>query len=227
MPVTPQRILLVTALALALAGCAGDEPGGTPTVDADPAVADVATGTPADAGPTGASAVPSVDTSPGQVPAAGGQDTGNGTGPARFDGYGAARFGMSADEVREAWDGELNGNPAEGETCFHLNPAGQPSIAYFALMFGDGEFVRYSVANDRMTAPGGGRRGMDEAEIEALYGDRIERSNHKYVEGGEYLRIAAPEAGDTVLIFETDAQGTVTEWRVGRPPHVDYVEGCA
>ena len=29
------------------------------------------------------------------------------------------------------------------------------------------------------------------------------------------------------VIFETDAEGTVTEWRVGLPPQVDYVEGCA
>lgn len=217
----PQRILGLSVLVMALAGCTGNEPAVTP-----------ATGSAAAETTDAAATGPAPTTSPAPAapdpgPATGGQDAGDTAGAARFDGYGAARFGMSADEVREAWDGELNGNPAEGGTCFHLNPVGQPSIAHFALMFGDGEFVRYSVANDDMAAPGGGRRGMDEAEIERLYGDGIERSNHKYVEGGEYLRIADPGGGDTVLIFETDAQGTVTEWRVGRPPQVDYVEGCA
>jgi hypothetical protein len=28
-------------------------------------------------------------------------------------------------------------------------------------------------------------------------------------------------------VFETDAGGTVTEWRAGVPPQVDYVEGCS
>lgn len=147
---------------------------------------------------------------------------------ARFDGVGPARFGMGADEVRTAWPGELNGGPGgEGEECYHLNPVGQPDMAYFALMFGDGRFVRYSVANENMTAPGGGRVGMDEATLEQLYGPGIERTAHKYVEGGEYLRIDEPGNGEGVLIFETSADGTVTEWRVGLLPHVRYVEGCA
>ncbi|MGQ4660319.1 lectin [Lysobacter sp. F6437] len=147
-------------------------------------------------------------------------------GAARFDGYGPARFGMSADEVIAAWDGELNGEPAaDGSSCFHLNPVGQPDIAYFALMFEGGEFVRYSVSNETMAAPGGGELGMDATQIEALY-PGVEQQNHKYVEGGHYLRVGQ-EGGDGVLVFETDADDVVTEWRVGVPPQVDYVEGCS
>lgn len=149
----------------------------------------------------------------------------------RFDGIGPVAFGMDVAQVRTVWGGELDGGPpgsgADGGACFHLSPAQQPSIAWFALMFGDGKFVRYSVANDEMIAPGGGRRGMTETQIEQLYGDGIERQPHKYVEGGEYLRIAAPDGSDHVLIFETDADGRVSEWRVGLPPYVGYVEGCA
>ena len=147
-------------------------------------------------------------------------------GPARFDGYAAARFGMSAEEVTAAWDGELNGEPAaDGSSCFHLNPVGQPDIAYFALMFEGGEFVRYSVSNETMTAPGGGEVGMDATQIQALY-PGAEQQNHKYVEGGHYLRVSEA-GGDGVLVFETDADDVVTEWRVGVPPQVDYVEGCS
>lgn len=147
-------------------------------------------------------------------------------GEARFDGYGPARFGMSAEEVTRAWDGELDGNPAEGQgnECFHLSPAGQPGIADFALMFEGGKFVRYSVANDSMTAPGGGEVGMDAGQLKALYPDAVQQ-NHKYVEGGHYLRVGQAD-GDGVLVLETDAADVVTEWRVGVPPQVDYVEGC-
>jgi hypothetical protein len=58
-----------------------------------------------------------------------------------------------------------------------------------------------------------------------LYGERVESQPHKYVAGGSYLRVAAPQ-GESALLFETDAQGTVTRWRVGVPPAGDYVEGC-
>jgi hypothetical protein len=30
-----------------------------------------------------------------------------------------------------------------------------------------------------------------------------------------------------VLLFATDADGRVNEWRIGVPPQVDYVEGCS
>lgn len=159
-------------------------------------------------------------------------DPAPGDGPASYYGFADAEFGMDAEQVRAVWDGELDGGPgdgpgAESASCFHLSPAGQPSIAHFTLMFGDGRFARYSVANDEMTAPGGGRRGMDDDEVVRLYGQaNVERQPHKYSDG-EYLRIRGPAGSDAVLIFETDAEGTVTEWRVGMPPQVDYVEGCA
>lgn len=217
----PSRSLFAAcALALALVAC-GREPGAA-DVDAPSA------GTPSSDQPAAdvpPATVPPGTPMPSDMPEARNGDQAQ-TSPARFDGYGAARFGMSAGQVRNAWDGDLDGNPAEGDACFHLSPAGQPSIAYFALMFVDGEFARYSVANDAMTAPGGGRLGMTEAQIEALYPGRVERSGHKYVEGGHYLRIADDD-GEGALVFETGADGTVTGWRVGLPPAVDYVEGCA
>lgn len=173
------------------------------------------------------------DSLPGtSAPGSAAGDSAPADGPASYRGFAGAEFGMDAAQVRAVWDGELEGGPgdgpgAESASCFHLGPAGQPSMGYFALMFGEDGFARYSVANDQMTAPGGGRRGMDDAEIVQLYGDgKVERQPHKYSDG-EYLRIRDPAGSDAVLIFETDAEGTVTEWRVGLPPQVDYVEGCA
>ena len=189
--------LLVAGMLLALAACG--EPTDTDTDSAaSPAPEDAAavTGPPADGAPA-----------------------------SRWDGTGQATFGMSADEVRAAWDGGLAGNAVEEDpACFHLRPASQPEGAYFAMMFGEDRFVRYSLSNDAMTAPGGGRRGMSGEEIEGLYPGRVERQPHKYSDG-EYLRI--PGEGGSVLVFETDASGRVTQWRVGLPPYVDYVEGCA
>src|SRR5690606_262837 len=163
------------------------------------------------------------DTSEPAPPAGDPADEPDGTALAHWDGYGAARFGMSADEVRSAWDGDLDG-PQESPECFHLGPADSQRLADFALMFGDGRFVRYSVESDVVTAPGGGRVGMPDKEIEVLYPGQVERSPHKYTDG-EYLRIQG--ADGRVLIFETGEDAIVTDWRVGLPPQVDYVEGCA
>jgi hypothetical protein len=119
----------------------------------------------------------------------------------------------------------LNGAPGEGETCYYLNPVSNPAPGYFAFMIEDGKFVRYDVGNDKETAPGGGKVGMLTSDIEALYPGRVEQQPHEYSDG-KYLRIK-DTAGNGVLLFETDAAGKVTEWRVGVPPQADYVEGCA
>lgn len=207
-PTTP----LAAMLTLALVACDAHAPAESPSID--------------DALPP-ASDQPADDMPPATAP--GDNDTPPATadGLARWDGYDEVRLGMSAEEVREVWDGELNGAPMQGSTCHYLNPVGNPSIAYFALMIEDGRFVRYDVGNDRESAPGGGKRGMAAAQIQQLYSGRIEQQNHKYVQDGHYLRIAQAGGGAGVLIFETDADGIVTEWRIGVPPQVDYVEGCS
>ncbi|OHE84261.1 MAG: hypothetical protein A2579_00015 [Lysobacterales bacterium RIFOXYD1_FULL_69_11] len=208
---------IAVLLTLSLAACSGDRAGSSDTV------ADVAAPPAMDSAPIVDQ--PSVDippaTAPTPVP-----PVADGTFDARMDGVAEARFGMTADEVRAVWDGELEGNPAEGEECFHLSPAGQSTPAQFALMFGDGRLVRYSAESPDRVAPGGGRRGMAADDIRAMYDGRVEASPHKYTEG-QYLRVTGQDGSPAVIVFETDADGAVTEWRVGLAPYVDYVEGCA
>lgn len=147
-------------------------------------------------------------------------------GPARFDGYAAMRFGMTEDEARAAVDGALQGaTGGPSEACHYVNPGWDDAPQYTAFMFEGGRFVRYDVGNDRDVAPGGGRRGMTADEIRALYPGRVQAGPHKYTDG-QYLRIEDTD-GDGVLVFETDADGRVTEWRVGLAPQADYVEGCS
>ncbi|MFP7722427.1 lectin [Lysobacter sp. A3-1-A15] len=209
----PHALPLALVLVLSLVACTGERgtamPAGTPAVASDPAAPPPIDQPDEDIPPATAPAVPA-------------------TGPveARMDGVGPARLGMTDEEVRAAWDGTLVGNPAEGESCFHLSPEGQVDIAHFAMMFGDGRLVRYSVDSDAMVAPGGGHRGMSADDIRGLYPDRVEARSHMYTEG-QYLRVTGHAGSDTVIVFETDAQGTVSGWRVGVQPHVDYVEGCS
>lgn len=165
---------------------------------------------------------------PGATATAPGGGTGMpGPGTIRFDGFGPAAFGADAEAVRMAWGQDLgNPVPAEPGGCYYLMPQPQPADGYrIAFMVEGDRFSRLDVRADDITAPGGGRVGMTADEIEALYPGRVERRPHKYVDG-QYLRI--PDAsGEGVLVFATNASGTVSEWRVGLPPQVDYVEGCS
>lgn len=165
---------------------------------------------------------PVPDVPPATAPAAASKDPGM----AHYGGYGNLRFGMNAAEVKAAWDGGLNGKP-EQSGCYYFNPVGNPSIAYLAFMMEGDKFVRYDVSNDKDVAPGGGKVGMNKAEIEKLYPERVKSSAHKYIKGGHYLRIKADDDSGDVLVFETDADGKVTAWRGGQPPAVDYIEGCS
>lgn len=209
---------LALSIVLALAACAPDR--GTTSRD-DGGAAEPAPGIASDA-------IAAIE--PATEPAAA-ADAIPASGDARMDGYGGLRFGMSAVQARDAW----TGNPLEpaapaedGMDCHHLWPAGQAMPADLAFMFEGDAFVRYSAESAELAAPGGGRVGMDEAALQGLYGGRLVASPHKYIEGGKVL--SSPEDGGGVpsrLVFELDADGVVTEWRVGVEPQVGYVEGCS
>ena len=146
---------------------------------------------------------------------------------ASFLGYGDMKLGSTVDEARTAWGGELNGAPMEGTTCHYLWPKWITRPADFAFMMEEGKFVRYDVGTDKETAPGGGKVGMSIDELQKLYGGALKASPHKYTQGGQYLAMDAGDVAPTRLVFEADATGKITSWRVGLSPQVDYVEGCS
>lgn len=210
MPRIPSSIAILAAATIALlAACTAERP-----ANSEPAP--VAMDQPAgDVPPATAPAPPPAD--------------GTGAGDARLDGYGALEFGMSAQAMRAAWKTPLQGEPGDDgpQGCYHLSPAGLPSPAHLAFMLDGGRFVRYGTTSDTLVAPGGGKVGMTADEIRQRHPGPIAEQPHEYVEGGKYLRIADASGKGSVLLFETDAQDRVTQWRVGLPPQVDYVEGCS
>lgn len=146
-----------------------------------------------------------------------------------YAGFGPAQFGADAEAVRMAWGKDLQaGTPSEAGGCYYLFP--QPRALAgngVGFMIEDDKFSRIDVDSTDIVAPGGGRTGMTADEIRKRYAGRIEEQNHKYVEGGKTLRIKDSAGGNGVLVFATDGAGTVTQWRIGLPPQVDYVEGCS
>lgn len=201
---------VLAVAALSLAGCKPEAPApdAAPSAAEAPAV-DAAASVPETAAPAIPETAPPSDTQ------------------ASFTGYGDMKLGSTVDEAKAAWGGELDGKPSEGSTCYYLTPKWAKKASDFAFMAEGGKFVRYDVGTDKEAAPGGGKVGMTIEELQKLYGNALESSPHKYVEGGKYLSIAASGVAPSKLVFETDAAGKVSAWRVGLTPQVDYVEGCS
>lgn len=209
-PVLPAALLM----ALALCGCSRDP--GPPVTATDPA--------PAASPGIDPSAVidptPATDPVPAPAPVDPAQ-------MAKFTGYGDMQLGSTAAEAVAAWGGELEGRASEAGGCHYLTPKWVKDSGELGFMIEGDRFVRYDVGTAKETAPGGGKVGMDADALQAMYSGALQSMPHKYEQGGRYLSVAAGGVAPTRLVFEVDAAGKVTEWRVGLSPQVDYVEGCS
>ena len=206
------RTLVPLALAVALAACSAEQA----PASAEPPVADTA---------------PPVDApapAPAPAPELPGDQPDGDADMASFRGYGDLAFGTAAADMARAWGGELQELGKEyNDQCYFMNPKWVKTPSEFNFMVGDGRFVRFGTDSARFVAPGGGKVGMSRAEVAALY-PALKASPHKYTEGGQYLTIDAGDVAPTTkLVFEADAAGKVTSWRVGLSPQVEYVEGCS
>ncbi len=148
------------------------------------------------------------------------------TGKADWQGYGPLQLGTDVEQMRAAWDGELQGDAVADGGCYYLQPAGQGTEGVAFMIEGD-TFVRYDVRSAGEPAPGGGEVGMDQEQLRALYVQAEAAQPHKYVQGGTVLAVPAADGSQGRLVFELGADGKVTGWRMGLPPQVDYVEGCS
>lgn len=216
MTFAPKPVLLTFALTLALAAC--KPPAAQPPAEADAQA-------PA---PPPAASVPAEPTTPPTTPPATDPAAPPALAQAGLAGFGDMKLGSSEDEAKAAWGGELKSLPAgEGSTCHYLLPKWAKDGNELAFMIEDGKFVRYDVGNDKETAPGGGKVGMQADALQKLYNGGLQSTPHKYVEGGQYLSMAASGVAPSKLVFEVGADGKVSRWRVGLIPQADYVEGCS
>lgn len=206
----------IAVLSLALAACQAEAPAAAPQQAPEPVSA-----------PSAAMQdQPATDMPPAHAPGTNVPEVVDGT--VSFDGFGPATFGSDAEQVRMAWGNDLgDAAPSEPGGCYYLTPqpvgAGDYDLGF--MIEGD-RFSRIDVGNAGYTAPGGGKVGMRREDIEGLYAGRVEASSHKYVEGAHTLRVVDQDDAGRALVFETDASGTVTAWRIGASPQVDYVERC-
>lgn len=144
-----------------------------------------------------------------------------------INGIGSIRVGMTVAEASIASGTKLVG---KGEpSCYYVRPLGVPKGLGF--MVTNGRIARVDVyENKNITTLSGAKIGDTEARIKALYPGQIKVSPHKYTadSGGHYLTYIPKDKSDRFyrLIFETDGK-RVTNFRAGKLPEVEFVEGCS
>lgn len=125
--------------------------------------------------------------------------------------------------------GSLLGEPVRakyeaGSRCGYLNPATLPKDVL--VMVESDTVARVDVrAKGVLTAEGAGV-GDTEASVLARYAGRVRTMPHKYTSPqGHYLIVSALPDTAHLIIFETDGRA-VLNYRAGRRPAVEFVEGC-
>jgi hypothetical protein len=159
-----------------------------------------------------------------------------------INGIGPIRVGMTIAEAETSAKVKLieKGGRAGTGGCYSVQPQSGPQNLAFMVISNrkDNRIVRTQdriarvdvYKGSRVTTLSGAKIGDTEARIKSLYANRIQVTPHKYTaqQGGHYLTFMPTDAVDRDfrLIFET-LQGRVTQFRSGKLPEVEFVEGCA
>ncbi len=147
----------------------------------------------------------------------------------QLKGVGPVRVGMTVNEAKQAAGIPLvraENAYSEGDACYFLDAQG---ILGLGFMVTDGRIARVDVGrNSPIKTLSGAGIGSTEAQIQQLYPGQIVSNPHEYFENGKYLTFVPKDEADKSfrVIFETD-RGRVVEYRAGKLPEVQYIEGCA
>lgn len=142
------------------------------------------------------------------------------------DGWGAARIGMTRQQVERALHIRLKGEPIDSEqACVEVQPVGRDQGIWF--MFQNYKLTRISIGDPSgVTTPRGIGIGATAAEVRRAYGKKLRAEPHHY-EGlpSEYLTYwVRPETRG--VRFETNSKRRVQTIHAGNGT-IQLVEGCA
>lgn len=146
------------------------------------------------------------------------------------DRFGPIRIGMTADELKRIRPDVFvvnaigpNGLPISDSCYFLALPPVDRQQATMFMIIGD-EVARVEIGDSTIATREGARIGDSEQRIKELYSGSVTVQKHAYTDGN-YLIVARGD-GRHRIVFETDGR-TVTTYRAGRMPEVEWVEGCS
>lgn len=139
-------------------------------------------------------------------------------------GVGPVRVGMSAADAAAALGDGFSVADTVGE-CGYVHPREAPAGLSFMVV--KGSIARTDIDSATVPTTEGARVGDSEARVQQLYAGRVAVSPHKYTDG-HYLTVTPAAAADSAfrIIFETDGR-RVINYRAGRLPEVEWIEGCS
>ena len=141
------------------------------------------------------------------------------------EGFAGVKFGMTVAQAEAALGDKLK-PLGEGEgNCSYVEPQG----AYKGMLFMvvDGTIARLDVQETaKFVTDTGAKIGDSEQHVLDLYKGRTKVEPHHYTgPEGHYVLVLGAD-GKTQIVFETDG-GKVVNYRAGRQPEVEWVEGCS
>jgi hypothetical protein len=140
------------------------------------------------------------------------------------DGLGQVQIGMTLDDAVNM--GLLNQNPNMDQRCDFVYPAVGSGLPEVAVMVVRGRIARIDVDTGAVTTEDGVKIGDSEDKVKSIYGDELKIEPHRLIDGGHYMTVLGDSASaGKALLFETDAQQRVSNFRSGRIPEVNW-EGC-
>lgn len=177
--------------------------------------------------PSGDTARPVIDS--GAAPAPSASSTMPTTASTRWvvspTGFGPVLAGMSLDSLGKVLGEPLHAASTDPEACSYVRPAALPQ-GVLVMVLKD-TVARVDVRSAGVLTAEGAGVGDSEASVLARYKGRIRTEPHKYTgPTGHYLLVAAPPDTSHLIIFETDGS-KVVNYRAGRRPDVELVEGCS
>jgi hypothetical protein len=139
-----------------------------------------------------------------------------------YDGFGTAKVGMTLARASRVFSSALVRDAQYEEACYYATA--KRGFKDISFMFTDGRLARIDVENKNYTTVEGARVGDTEARIKRLYKGRVVVTPHAYTDG-HYLTVRQ-KGGKFAYVFETDGK-RVTNFRAGKFPEVEYIEGCS
>ncbi len=136
-------------------------------------------------------------------------------------GLGPVRVGHTLSEAQDAAGVIFNAASTGSEACQYYTPAAGATGASFMVV--NHEIVRIDISSGPITSKSGYGIGATKDAIKAAFGSKIKESA-----AGDSLTFVPVTVGDKSMrvIWELDANGSVTSLRTGRLAHVTSKIGC-